>query len=317
MAWLLPPPPEPPFLEIHHYTGAVHCKLQRPAAPASCCLFQTVCYRIVLKIDEERLVDRSPMSFLAKAKTLAESVVREATGKQDYHFGDFTKKVLGLPTHSDEEKQAAASDWIVLRDVASGRTYYQNNRLGVTQWDPPCPLPMQPQQHQQHPLPPQWETLFDASGRPYYVNHATRLSTYERPVPISSGGCFSAVPPPQYATFSRSAGTAADPARQLIGAIKMNVPNVEHPKSQGMFGSQKVSSGWREMRDPNGRIYYHNTVTGEVSYVRPVVDAAGSSLDMTDEEKRAHIGELPSGFGRFKSPDSDTFFAFVEHALLD
>lgn len=261
------------------------------------------------------------MSFLAKAKSLAESAVREATGNQDYHFGDLTKKVLGLPTHSNEDKQAAASDWIVLRDMASGRTYYQNNRLGVTQWDPPCPLPMQPQQHQQHPgpLPPEWETLFDASGRPYYVNHATRLSTYERPVPISS----IAVPPPQYAAFSRSAGAAADPARQLIGAIRVNRPNVEHPKSQGFFGSQKIASGWREMRDQSGRIYYHNTVTGEVSYVRPVVDAAGSaevdrsSLDMTDEEKRAHIGELPSGFGQFKAPDSDTFFAFIEHALLD
>lgn len=311
-----------------------------PGSGRSCCLRELqrrACHEIAYCFQGDLTPCRfknlysNAMSFLSKAKCLAESAVREATGKQDYHFGDLTKKAvglpdsyrfgdltkkaLGLPTHSDEEKQAAASDWIVLRDVASGRTYYQNNRLGVTQWDPPCPLPMQPHQHQQHPLPPEWETLFDASGRPYYVNHATRLSTYERPVPISSGGCFSAVPPPLYAAFSRSAGAAADPARLLIGAIKFNqaldmtceqkrAHIGELPARKGIFGSQKVSNGWEEMRDQNGRIFFQNTMTGEISYVRPVVDAAGSS----------QLGQsLASAF----TPTSGDVFAFIEHVLLD
>ena len=76
------------------------------------------------------------MSFLKKAIGGFESVVRDVSGNKDYHFGDLTKKALGVPTHSDEEKHTAVNDWIVLKDVASGRTYYQNNRLGVTQWDP-------------------------------------------------------------------------------------------------------------------------------------------------------------------------------------
>ena len=123
------------------------------------------------------------MSFLKKAIGGFESVVRDVSGNKDYHFGDLTKKALGIPTHSDEEKQAALNDWIVLRDVSSGRTYYQNNRLGITQWDPPVPLqsrqqqqPPQPQQPQQlHPaaadqaLPAGWQTLHDAHGRPYVI----------------------------------------------------------------------------------------------------------------------------------------------------
>jgi hypothetical protein len=141
------------------------------------------------------------MSFLKKAIGGIESVVRDVSGNKDYHFGDLTKKALGLPSHSNEEKQAAVNDWIVLKDVASGRTYYQNNRLGVTQWDPPVPgLPAHSDDRQPcGDLPAGWQTLYDANGRAYYVNHATRLSTYERPVLTRSGGCFSAEAPPQYA----------------------------------------------------------------------------------------------------------------------
>ena len=282
------------------------------------------------------------MSFLSKAKALAEIAVREATGKPDYHFGDLTKKAaglpddyrfgdltkkaLGLPTHSDEEKQGACNDWIVLRDVASGRTYYQNNRLGVTQWDSPCALQLRPNQQQPHPvehvpLPPEWETLHDAAGRPYYVNHTTRLSTYERPIPMSSGGCFSAMPPPEYAAFSRSAGAAADPARVLIGAIKLSqaldmtseqkrAHISELPARKSFFGLQKVANGWEEMRDQNGRVFFLNSVTGEVSYVRPAVvgaphaGAAGSS-------------ELGRSLAVALTPTSNDIFAFIEHALLD
>jgi hypothetical protein len=35
------------------------------------------------------------------------------------------------------------------------------------------------------PLPPEWETLHDANQPPFYVNHATRRSTFERPIPVS------------------------------------------------------------------------------------------------------------------------------------
>jgi hypothetical protein len=195
--------------------------------------------------------------------------VRDVSGNKDYHFGDLTKKVLGLPTHSDEEKLAAVNDWIVLRDVASGRTYYQNNRLGITQWDPPIPLQSkQQQEHRQQPqqhhasddLPAGWQTLHDANGRPYYVNHVTRMSTYQRPVSTRSGACFSTQPPPQYAAFSRA--SAAEHSRVLVGAIKVH---------------DKVADGWEEMRDQNGRVFFHNKVTNDVSFVRPTTVAQGSS----------------------------------------
>jgi hypothetical protein len=257
------------------------------------------------------------MSFLKKAIGGFESAVRDVSGNKDYHFGDLTKKALGLPTHSDEEKQAALHDWIVLKDVASGRTYYQNNRLGVTQWDPPVPL--QQQQQQQHqppveqPLPPGWQTLHDASGRPYYANHATRSTTYERPAPTPSGGCFSAQPPPHYSVFSRAPGAAVDPARLLVGAIKVNralgmsaeetrAHTGELKPRKGFFESQKVADGWEEMRDQQGRVFFHNKATNEVSYVRPAVAVSGSSQ-----------------LGRFLTPSSedlwDGFFTIVEHAL--
>jgi hypothetical protein len=259
------------------------------------------------------------MSFLKKAIGGFESVVRDVSGNKDYHFGDLTKKALGLPTHSDEEKQAALHDWIVLKDVASGRTYYQNNRLGVTQWDPPVPLQQQQHQHQQHqppveqPLPPGWQTLHDASGRPYYANHVTRCTTYERPTPTPSGGCFSAQPPPHYSVFSRAPGAAVDPARLLVGAIKVNQAlgmSEEEKRAhigelkprKGFFECQKVADGWEEMRDPHGRVFFHNKVTNEVSYVRPAAVASGSTQ-----------------LGRFLTPSSedlwDGFFTIVEHAL--
>ena len=38
---------------------------------------------------------------------------------------------------------------------------------------------------EEHPLPPEWETLLDANQPPFYVNHATRRSTFERPIPVS------------------------------------------------------------------------------------------------------------------------------------
>ncbi len=258
------------------------------------------------------------MSFLKKAIGGIESVVRDVSGNKDYHFGDFTKKAFGLPTHSDEEKQAAVGDWIVLRDVASGRTYYQNNRLGVTQWDPPVPLqskqhqhPQQQQHHHQLPaeqqLPAGWQMLHDPNGRPYYANHLTRLTTYERPISVATGGCFSAEPPPQYAVFQRGCSAAADPSRVLVGAIKVSdaLGMSEEEKrahigelrsKKGLFGSQKVADGWDEMRDQQGRVFFHNKVTNEVSYVRPTVASPG-----------------------VQGPSSDdlweTFFTVVEHAF--
>jgi hypothetical protein len=254
------------------------------------------------------------MSFLKKAIGGFESVVRDVSGNKDYHFGDLTKKALGVPTHSDEEKHTAVNDWIVLKDVASGRTYYQNNRLGVTQWDPPVPLqcqqPQQAPEHQQHAhdLPAGWQTLHDASGRPYYVNHATRLTTYERPVPTASGSCFSAQPPPQYAAFTRA--SSSDPSRVLVGAIKVNealdmteeelrahIGEIRPPKK--LFGSQKIADGWVEMRDEHGRVFFHNKVTNEVSYVRPS-DTLGSLLTpTTDTLKGLVCGVIESVFDPF------------------
>jgi hypothetical protein len=246
------------------------------------------------------------MSFLKKAIGGIESVVRDVSGNKDYHFGDFTKKAFGLPTHSDEEKQAALNDWIVLRDVASGRTYYQNNRLCVTQWDPPVPLQLRHQDHehppqhvQQHPsepaLPAGWQMLYDPTGRPYFANHVTRITTYERPISIASGGCFSTEPPPHFAAFQRGSNAVADPSRVLVGAIKvgdaLGMSEAEKRahigelrSKKGLFGSQKVAEGWEEMRDQQGRVFFHNKVTNEVSYVRPTVASPGiqgpSSADL-------------------------------------
>lgn len=261
----------------------------------------------------------SHMSFLKKAIGGIESVVRDVSGNKDYHFGDLTKKALGVPTHSDEEKLAAVNDWIVLKDVATGRTYYQNNRLGITQWDPPVPLQSkQQQEHRQQPqqhhasddLPAGWQTLHDTNGRPYYVNHVSRMSTYERPVSTHSGACFSTQPPPQYAAFSRA--SAADHSRVLVGAIKVH--NALHMSEEekrayigeqakrSFFGSKKVADGWEEMRDQNGRVFFHNKVTNDVSFVRPTTVAQGASE-----------------IGRILAPSSDDmwdgFFSIVEHAL--
>jgi hypothetical protein len=247
------------------------------------------------------------MSFFKKAIGGIESVVRDVSGNQDYHFGDFTKKAFGFPTHSDEEKRAALNDWVVLKDLATGRTYYQNNRLGITQWDPPVPLQSRhPQQHQlpiqqhHHPvreqsLPAGWQTLYDPTGRPYYANHVNQLTTYERPVPIASGGCFSTQPPPQFAAFPRGSGASEDAARVLVGAIKVSdalgMSEEEKrahigelgSKKKGLFGSQKVADGWEEMRDQQGRVFFHNNVTNEVSFIRPTVASPGVQGPTSDD----------------------------------
>ena len=92
---------------------------------------------------------------------------------------------------------------------------------------------------------------------------------------------------------SDALGMSEEEKRAHIGELR--------PK-KSFFGSQKVAEGWEEMRDQHGRVFFHNKVTNEVSYVRPAVAAAGSS-------------EL----GRALAPSSDdlldVFFTVVEHAF--
>jgi hypothetical protein len=92
---------------------------------------------------------------------------------------------------------------------------------------------------------------------------------------------------------SDALGMSEEEKRAHIGELR--------PK-KSFFGSQKVAEGWEEMRDQHGRVFFHNKVTNEVSYVRPAVAAAG-----------------PSELGRALAPSSDdlldVFFTVVEHAF--
>ena len=71
--------------------------------------------------------------------------------------------------------------------VCTSNAYKLANRVTHPAFPPQTHLHQQ-QSHppvEKHPMPPEWETLHDANQPPFYVNHATRRSTFERPIPVS------------------------------------------------------------------------------------------------------------------------------------
>ncbi|CAC9475821.1 conserved hypothetical protein [Leishmania infantum JPCM5] len=85
-------------------------------------------------------------------------------------------------------------DWVPCVDPATGRTFYVNDKTRQTSWTrpkpavqaPPPPTPPNapsPMQSGAVALPPPWEARVDpGTGRTFYINHATKTTSWERPM---------------------------------------------------------------------------------------------------------------------------------------
>ena len=148
--------------------------------------------------------------------------------------------------------------WDEYTDPSTGHKFYINKATGVSQWerpvDPNAPTPAnaggngmypqlnepQSQQARNVPgdpgLPPGFKEERDPQGRVYYVNLATGASQWERP-----------------------GGAPAGPAGQG------GYPGYSGYPQQ----SQGLPPGFKEERDPQGRVYYVNFATGASQWERP------------------------------------------------
>lgn len=115
---------------------------------------------------------------------------------------------------------------------------------------------------QENGLPPGWDEYTDpATGHKFYINRATGVSQWEKPVVETQR--LSGDVPRAAAAGSAAAGSGMYP--QLTD----NNNNINNNVNNNGGGNQGLPPGFREERDPQGRIYYFNVATGASQWERP------------------------------------------------
>ncbi|CAM9899746.1 unnamed protein product [Scytosiphon promiscuus] len=172
--------------------------------------------------------------------------------------------------------------WSV-KQTAEGKTYYVNNHDKTTSWERPgeAALPHAvavPEGRTAHsrssgsgassgtsngayggratggagqvePLPAGWSEKTTSSGAVYYENHATRTTSWERPV---------------------APAVLAHPAvQQTHGASSRAAPSYS---STGGGGEAPLPPGWSAKTTSSGAVYYENHATKTTSWDRPTWD---------------------------------------------
>ena len=101
-------------------------------------------------------------------------------------------------------------------------------------------------------LPPGWKQANDPSGRTYYYNSRTQETRWERPAGqearasrVSTGG--------GAAQVSTGGGAAMGARKSATKGVGFGLP-----------------PGWREARDPSGKLYYYNSHTKATQWEMPV-----------------------------------------------
>ena len=100
-------------------------------------------------------------------------------------------------------------------------------------------------------LPPGWTEAFTPEGKPYYFNSESGETRWERPAPPSNDDNLSE----RSAELKKGA---------MVVAAKPVIP--------GVAGLAKLPKGWRMITDKDGKSYYFNKHTKEVSWSPPPPD---------------------------------------------
>lgn len=144
--------------------------------------------------------------------------------------------------------------------------------------------------HDEHgPLPPGWSRQVDQYGRAFYVDHNTRITTWQRPAPISA------------MQMDQSQSAALEQQRRMFDQRNYSMNQNDLPQ------------GWERRLAPNGQYYYIDHNTQRTTWTHPNQIQRYQVLQSSDVERIYHstvpsLGPLPAGWEMRISPDGRPYF---------
>ena len=169
----------------------------------------------------------------------------EASGRAFYHHDETNRTVWERP-------RFLPRDWVAANDdvTSIGGVIFKNTRTMETMRDEPCELDGGWSEDR-------------SSASPHYTNSITNEESTSRPAPLLPGW-----------TVSIDAAHGNHP---YYANISTGEVSWEKPKM--------LPHGWTQLADEaSGKVYYYNTVTGAMSWERPV-DLAAAAEDAMVKEK--------------------------------
>ncbi|CAN0546150.1 unnamed protein product, partial [Ectocarpus sp. 12 AP-2014] len=173
------------------------------------------------------------------------------------------------------------------KTTSTGSVYYENHATKTTTWDrPKAPAAAAPSHSGapvggasvgpysssgggvggvEEPLPPGWSEKTTSSGATYYENHATKTTTWERPVPAYAPAPAPVPPPqtaapsplPQYQQRVDSYGSTSSVSREE--------PRLPPPAD----AEPPLPPGWSQKMTNAGEVFYVNHNTKVTQWDRP------------------------------------------------
>jgi hypothetical protein len=134
--------------------------------------------------------------------------------------------VIGFFVYKKRQNSNLPAGWTAVKDLESGKTYYQN-QFGKTQWE----KPMAPKARKAPRVKSKrrgkkagkWDEYLNEDGESYWVNSKTGESTWDK-------------------------------------------PTCEHDWRKSRFVQSTPRNGWMEFTSDDGEKYWHNAQTGETSW---------------------------------------------------
>jgi len=169
----------------------------------------------------------------------------EASGRAFYHHDETNRTVWERP-------RFLPRDWVAANDdvTSIGGVIFKNTRTMETMRDEPCELDGGWSEDR-------------SSASPHYTNSITNEESTSRPAPLLPGWTVSV--------------DAAHGNHPYYANISTGEVSWEKPKM--------LPHGWTQLADEaSGKVYYYNTVTGAMSWERPV-DLAAAAEDAMVKEK--------------------------------